>query len=240
MRAAAQPVPLFGIGVPRRHLPLPRSLRGLGDASSTFPASVEQWRPLLERYAGNIPIPFLLAWIQRESAGNPCSWTSLRESGLFQLMYPDNLNTAGVTEEQLRAACVANTQQLARALTPAEQEVQVASGIRYVRAMMAQAKSKLAAAGVPWGETDPSFWAVVKLQHAYPGPTLGWLTAAKAALGRAPRDFAEFRSTINGYTSVLENAAWVGKFGVGGGGSALAPFLLAGGAALLYYLWERT
>lgn len=229
----AAPIPLFGIG----------ARAPLGDALSSvtggFPIAVEQWRPLLRRYGAGIPIDFLLAWIQRESGGNPCSYTTLRESGIWQLMPPDNTNTAGTTEAALRAACVGTTQQIARALTSAEADLQVSSGIRYVRAMIAAAKRKLAAAGVTWPETNSSFWAFVKLQHAYPGPSQGWLTAAKAQLGRAPRDFAELRSTISGYSSVLENAAWVGSFGAGGAGSALGPLLLAGGAALLYYLWER-
>lgn len=232
-RAATRAVPLFGIGC-----------APLGDTMSSiagFPAAVERWRPLLERYAAGtgIPVNFLLAWIQRESGGNPCSWTTLRESGVFQLMYPDNLVTAGVTEPELRAACVPNTSQAARPLTAAEADVQVRSGIQYVRAMVAEARQKLAAAGVAWPETSSSFWAFVKLQHAYPGPSLGWLTASKAILGRPPASFAELRSTISGYASVLDNAAWVGAYGEGGAGSPLGALLLAGGAVLLYYLWER-
>lgn len=229
--ASSRAVPLFGIGVP-----------GLGDIAQDvtgFPASVLRWKPLLAKYGAGIPMNFLLAWIKRESNGNPCSYTSLRESGIFQLMPPYNTNTGGTTEAALRAACSGSTQQLARSLTPAEAELQVSSGIRYVRAQIADAKKKLAAAGVSWPETSGSFWAFVKLQHAYPAPSLGWLKSATAALGRPPRSFAEMRSTINGYATVLENAEWTGRYGEGGAGSPLATLALAGGAVLLYYLWQR-
>jgi hypothetical protein len=216
----------------------------IGDITSPliggFPASVERWRSLVTKYGAGIPINFLLAWIEKESGGNPCSWTTLRESGLFQLMFGDNLRDGGVTEEQLRAACVPNTQQKSRPLTAAEAEIQVSSGIRYVRAMMAAADRKLAATGVSWSRSSPSYWAFTKLQHGYPSPSQGWLTAATTKLGHPPRDWNEFLSTMTGYQSVLANATWVGiRSGVGGGGSVLPMVLLGSGVAFLWYLATR-
>jgi len=211
----------------------------LGDDGS-FDASVEQWRGLLSKHAGDLPVNFLLAWLQRESGGNVCSFTKLRESGIFQLMPPDNTNTAGTTEAALRPACSGQTR--TRQFTPAELELQVTSGIRYVNAMRAAAKKKLAAAGVTWDERNPDFWRVVKLQHAYPGPTAGWLAAARMMLGRPVRSWAELRSTISGYSSVLDNAQWVGGFGAGGGSGASSTaklVLLLGGLGLLAAMASR-
>lgn len=157
------------------------------------------WRSRLEPYAGDLPMDFLLAWIQRESAGNPCSYTWIRESGIFQLMYPDNLNTAGTTEAALRSmcnpaqarACIESRSMCnagpVRALTDEEISEQARSGIQYVNAMRAVAHRKLDAVGITsWSEDNPDFWKLVKLQHAYPGPSQGWLQIAKNALGRDP------------------------------------------------------
>lgn len=241
-----RPVPLFGIDVtgrPRVRTTVLGGLdwggrtRGLGNALTQsllpFPLSVERWRTLVARYAGGIPVDYLLAWIKRESNGNPCSWTTLRESGLFQLMYPDNLNSAGTTEEKLRAACVPNTQTLLRQLTDAESAEQVRSGVQYVNYVRGRAHQKLDTAGVKWPESSADFWRFVKLQHAYPSPTLGWLQAATQKLGHPPRDWAEFRSTITGYESVLDNAEWVGAYGAGGGGLSTTTLVAVGALAVL-------
>lgn len=208
---------------------------------ATFPPNVERWRPYILKYVPNPQggVDFWLAWIQRESGGNICSWTTLRESGLFQLMYGDNINDAGTTEELLRAPCVPNTQTAARAITEADIREQMVSFSRYLSKIVSRAKVKLAAARVPWTESDPSFWQVVKLQHAYPAPTAIWLAAATARYGRPPANFAEMRAAVSGYTSVLENAAWVGSFG-GKGGADLGTLLALGAAAgLMYYLAKR-
>ena len=180
--------------------------------------SVEQWRDLVTQMAGDLPPEFLLAWIACESGGNPCSYTSMGEAGLFQLMPPDNINTAGTTVAALRAACVGNTQQRARALTDDEKYEQVRSGIQYVNAMRQVAHNKLDAAGVDWPEDSADFWRFTKLQHAYPGPSARWLANATQQLGHPPASWAEMRSTIpGGYQGVLDNAEWVGTFGEGGG-----------------------
>lgn len=213
----------------------------LGDLSAflPFPSSVEAWRSLLDRYRGDIPLDYLLAWLQKESGGDPCSYTSLRESGIFQLMPPDNTNVAGTTEAALRAACSGGSGSLTRNLTDAEANLQVASGIQYVRWARDQARRKLAAAGASWSESSPDFWAMVKLQHAYPAPTAGWLAAATAKYGRPPQNWAEFRSAIDGFSGVLDNAEWVGfraNPGVLGGISPVWLAIGVGGIGLLYLL----
>lgn len=211
----------------------------LGDLVDLIPfsSSVEAWRPLLERYRGDIPIGFLLAWLSKESGGNPCSWTSLREAGIFQLMAGDNQNIAGVTEPQLRASCIGETQQSARNLTTAEAELQVASGMQYVRWARDQARKKLAAAGANWSENSTDFWKIVKLVHAYPAYINPWLAAATAKYGRPPKNWDEFRSAISGYSGVLDNAEEVGaRAGVSGNGgiSPVMMLILGGGLGLLY------
>lgn len=202
--------------------------------------SVEIWRPQILKYVGSPQggADFWLAWIQRESGGNPCSYTSLRESGLFQLEPPDNTDRGGTSEALLRAAC-GSGQTVARALTAADIAEQMLSFQRYLAYLITQAKAKLAAAGVSWSEDSPSFWKLVKLQHAYPAPTLGWLNSATAALGHPPADWDELRSTISGYSSVLDNAEWVGNFGSGGLQIPIAVAAVAGGGILLYYLLKR-
>jgi hypothetical protein len=214
-----------------------------------FPASVEFWRQYLDQYSGgDLPggMDFLLAWIQRESNGDPCSYTSLHESGIFQLMPPDNTNTAGTTEAALRSMCSGGSGSQTRQMTDAEIKEQVVSGLQYVRAMRDQAQTKLDAAGVDWPQSSPDFWKVVKLQHAYPGPTAGWLLAATTALGRPPQSWDEMVSNgipQGAYQSVLANADWVGSFGSGGsllsGGNIVPVVIVAGAAALLYMVWDR-
>src|SRR5215471_2398527 len=53
------------------------------------PTSLEWMRqvvPLLQRYAGSLPLPVLLGWIEKESGGELGSTTKLREYGYFQVM----------------------------------------------------------------------------------------------------------------------------------------------------------
>src|SRR4029077_17165388 len=57
---------------------------GDDSSSATFNASVEAWRSDVASQAGDLPIDFLLMWIQVESNGNPCSWTRMNEVGVWQ------------------------------------------------------------------------------------------------------------------------------------------------------------
>lgn len=166
-----------------------------------------------------------------------CSYTSMRESGLFQLMPGDNMNDGGTTEALLRPACSGQT--ITRPFTDSEIREQMVSFARYLDKLIERAQAKLSAAGVDWPPGTPSFWMFVKLQHAYPGPSLGWLRGATQQLGHPPSDFAQMRSTVSGYASVLENAAWVGQFGGASGEIPVVTLALVAGAGLLYYLWRR-
>ena len=206
-------------------------------SSSPFSAEVERWRPLVNQLAGDLPVNFLLAWIQRESDGNPCSYTKYGEAGIFQLMPPDNITTAGTTLSALRAGCAGGTQSQFRQLSAAERYEQVRSGVQYVNHMRTIAHDKLDAAGVRWPESSKDFWAVVKLQHAYPAPTSRWLAGAQQQLGHPPRSWAELRSTIDGYEAYLNNAEWVGSFG---GGRRTGTLIAWAGLATIAYLAIKT
>lgn len=183
------------------------ALGALGDAQTAWSSGVEQWRALLQKYAGGIPIDFLMAWITRESAGNPCSYTTLHESGIFQLMPPDNTNRGGTSEGALRTACVGTTQQASRALTDAEADEQVRSGLQYVNYARGLAHSV-----VDWGEDDPDFWRMVKMVHVAPARVLQF--------GAGSTDWGDFvsRAAATTPSSWTNNADWVGAYGVGGGG----------------------
>lgn len=204
-----------------------------------FPIAVERWRPHILRY---VPIPaggvdYWLAWIKKESGGNLCSYTLLRESGLFQLMPPDNTGKGGTSEAALRPACSGQT--VTRAYSEAEIREQMVSFSRYLAYITERATEKLAAVGVPW-QGDQSFWSFVKLQHAYPSPTQAWLEIATRNLGHPPRDWAEFRRALpvtgDLMGRVLANAEEVGFYGRGS--TLILMAALAGGLGLVYYLWK--
>jgi hypothetical protein len=183
----------------------------------------------------------MMAWIQKESYGNPCSWTSLRESGISQLMAGQNQQVAGTTEEALRAACVPYSSSMARSLTAAEAAEQVRSMVAYVRWAKGDAKKKMAQAGVSWSEGSKDFWKMVKFVHVAPARIVPWLTLAKQQLGRAPRSWAEivpYAGAANIPAHWVANADWVGNFGGGISTGVLAAAVVAG-AGVLYYLYAR-
>lgn len=200
-------------------------------AAFTFPTAVSRWAPLVQRYAGGIPLPFLLAWIQKESNGNPCSYTTLRESGIFQLMWGSNLNEGGTTEDALRAACIGTTQSASRPLTTAELEEQVRSGVKYVNYARDYARRY-----VNWPESSTDFWKLVKMVHVAPARVKQYAPGATS--------WADFRAraAAGGNTPAhwLDNADWVGGHGIGGGGGT-AMLVLVGLAAIgaVFYLRGR-
>jgi len=226
-------------------------LSGLGDSllPGSWPTMVESWRDELAAAAPDLPIEFLLAWLKVESAGNPCSYTWMRESGIFQLMNPDNLRTAGTTEAALRAACssdagaacIASKQRCnelpIRDLTDDERAEQVRSGIQYVQAMRAQAQHKLDAAGVDWPESGTDFWKFVKLQHAYPGPSQGWVATAKQTLGRDPTWDEMIQYGGNVRQDVVDNAGFVGSFGGASSGMSSGWLAFLAGIAIVGVGW---
>jgi hypothetical protein len=208
-----------------------------------FPPSVEIWRPILGRYSAGLPMDFLLAWIQKESYGNPCSWTSLREAGIFQLMIGSNQTVAGTSEAALRSACMpVPSSSLAHSLTAAEADEQARSGVAYVRWAVATAKKKLAAAGVTWPESSKDFGKMVMFVHILPGKIAPWLAAARAGLGRPPRSWFElvpYASSVGISAKWITHADWIGSHWGGSQIPLVAAALLVGGGAVLYYLYRK-
>lgn len=222
---------LFGGPISRRRAAAPSALSGITDA--IWSSSILRWTPLLEKYRGSIPLPYLYAWIKKESNGNPCSYTTLRESGIFQLMPPGNTSEGGTSEAALRAACVASTQQASRPLTAAETEEQVKSGLQYINYAKAYARQY-----VNWPESSTDFWKMVKMVHVAPARVKQYAPGAKS--------WAEFRqrAAAGGNTPAhwLDNADWVGSYGEGGGiGVTTTALVLVGLAAVgaVFYLRSR-
>lgn len=226
---------------------------GLGDVSGTFSPTTEQWRDLVTSMAGDLPINFLMAWIDKESGGNPCDATSLQEYGIFQLMSPDNIATAGTTVAQMHPAppCVAgNVRTISSfsALTSDQANEQVRAGIQYVNAARTRAHQMLDAAGYTdgWTENDASFWQMVKMVFNGPAAVPASLLNATAQLGTNPSDWATWRSTVTTIpSSWLDNAEQVGAYGAGGGSvfssltSPMSLLVIGGALALFAYLWRR-
>lgn len=71
----------------------------------------------------------------------------------------------------------------------------MATGIAYIKELKRRAKAKLAAVGANWPETDPGFWALVRLQFsAGEGAVAQWLATATRQLERGPANWDEFVS----------------------------------------------
>ena len=161
-----------------------------------FPAPVEAWRSLIEAKAPELPTDFVLMWVRYESYGNPCALgVKGHEAGIAQTWHPDD-DRYGATYDELRAACVEDSQDLARSLTDDEKDLQVASLVGLVRSSRDAARAQMARAGVTWPETSSDFWKLVKLRHALPAWGADYLVPCKKALGHAPATFGEFRGWI--------------------------------------------
>lgn len=165
-----------------------------------FPAPVEAWRTRIDTASAGmgIPIEFLLTWVQFESYGNPCSVGIPKvEAGIAQTYHPDD-DRFGATFDELRAACVEGTQELARPLTEDEKDLQVKSLVGLVKGARDGARGNMARAGVTWSESSPDFWKLVKLRHALPAFAGDYLVPCAADLGHPPATWAEFREWVEG------------------------------------------
>jgi hypothetical protein len=182
-----------------------------GQVARMARARAEFWRSLLTQFAGDVPVNFLVDWIDHESGGNPCSRgfctdaigkavacddataTFNREAGIFQTDHPGD-DRFGATSLHLRVNCVGRTQTQTRQLTAAEQQLQVVAGIRYVQAERKVARRALATVGAHWPETSADFWMLVKSRHGLKTIATELLPVVARALGRAPVSWTEFRA----------------------------------------------
>ena len=187
-----------------------------------FRSSVEDWRPLITASANGKPVEFLLRWIDKESAGNPCSYTTLRESGIFQLD-PGNMATVGTNEATMHPVppCTAGAQTTAylSSLSGDQPSTQISYGLAYVDWCIQQAQNYLAQAGYNWDQTSTSFWSMVKMVHVAPARIPVMLAQGLACNGGTPpADWdalmfcGPFPNTPQSWT---DNAGDVGSYATG-------------------------
>lgn len=185
----------------------------------TLTPGVEHWRSLVIELAGAAgqPPEFHMAWIARESGGNPAAVGSIhatapengyaREIGLYQLYNPDEVKLTSITPAQLRAGAAAptGTQSLVRALTDEEERWQVQAGVDYIAKRKAAVDALLARYSADWNATDT--WRLVKLYHAVSGLPPAVFAAGFQTYGRALADWAELVSVAQS----TDLTPWGGK-----------------------------
>lgn len=216
--------------------------QGLGDDTTVgFNASVEAWRSDVEAQMATKPLNFLLAWIQKESNGNPCSWTSLQEAGIYQLMAGDNITQGGTTIAQMHPVppCTAGVQTTAyrSSLSDDQAYEQVRAGMQYIDYCITRVDAYLGMygyAGQPgWSTSDWSYWAMVKMVHVAPAKIPSMLQAGINGYGSVPPDWDTMMQYVTGIpASWTDNARWVGQYGQGGGTVFNKTYLLYGGMAV--------
>lgn len=198
-----------------------------------FKGSVEDWRPLVTQLANGKPVDFLLGWMNRESGGNPCDYTYLRESGVFQLEYPDNLTAGGTSEAGQHPSppciawsgpsscvkggpCPARTIAYYSSLTPDQAYEQIRGGLQFIDYLVSKTDYELAQNGYTWDTTSSGYWTMVKMHHNWPAAIPNALMYAASKLGYAPPDWDSFRAAIEGTgllpDSLMDDAESVGIY----------------------------
>lgn len=177
--------------------------------------NTESWRGVAKTLAKDIPVPFILKWIEIESGGNPCATGGAldrdghtKEAGIFQFYYPDDYKRLGVSIDVIRACCeggsYSKSQVCDRALTGSEINTQMQSGIDYINKARQTSEAQLASVGAKWGKSDKGYWKLVKLQHALPTIASMGIPLVTKILGRAPSSWNEFRSVVEQKLNVPE------------------------------------
>jgi hypothetical protein len=198
---------------------------------SPFRGTAEDWRPLAETMAGDIPVDFIIAWIDKESGGNPCNRTSdptLFEVGIGQWCSAgdcsDNLTMAGTTYAAQHPVppCIAGANSYATyaSLSQAQQADQMQALVTYINNARSRVDDLLSAAGTIWIDNGEDYWKLVKMYHALPHAIVVGLAACTAATGQPCADWGGFapavRAAWNNSTrinEVLANANDVGMWG---------------------------
>lgn len=179
-------------------------------AANMADARVRAWLPWVIAFGGDISPYFHLAWIAIESDGDPCSFTSAREAGPYQLMPGDNQNDAGTNEAELRTGCSGDTQQLVDTLPLTMWATHVIRGTAYINACRSKVET-----WTSFSSLSVDYWKAVKMVHVAP--------AVLKEHGPASSSWDDFASRA-GIPSWTDNAAAVGAYG--------SPALIVGAAKL--------
>ena len=131
-------------------------------------SSAAELVPLLENHRGDIPLNFLMGWIQVESGRDLSSLTSICERGYFQL-HPAELIKLGLDHD----------------LVGTNAEYSVGAGIALVNSYRKTIDALSAKYGIPKG--DDVYWRLVKLCHWIP-------SAAQKLLALMDKEGAKDRS----------------------------------------------
>lgn len=199
-----------------------------------FSARTNAWRGALASLddGAHGGMPFLLAWLQKESDGNPCSFTKYREAGIWQLMPGSLTSDAGgdlsiagtsVSAQHPVPPCATGTQTNASIddLTPDQIAAQVQAGTNYINYAIDAVTTALQNAGSPIDQTSPDFWRFVKLIHGAPAWVKSGIGLTSQALGHPVSswdEFEQYASSVGCWGSshcsgTLANARSVGAYG---------------------------
>jgi len=113
------------------------------------PTPIRDLVPLLNKYRGDIPIHYLLAWITVESGGKLGDLTKLCERGYFQV-HPEESQDLQLDHDRLST----------------DPDYSVAGGIKLVRLYAAGVEKLAQQYGLPRG--GDLYWGLVKLRHWIP------------------------------------------------------------------------
>lgn len=220
--------------------------------------SVEYWRSRLEQHVDfgdpSRDVDRMEAWLTEESGGNPAALGAVYEVGIFQLDLQDGPAWgASIATLHGNFTASATSQTPTRDLTDAEEELQVTSGLAYVKHARAVALQQISSHGMTWSDDDT--WCLSKLHHGLPVLVSAYFNTFASSNGNTGT-WSDFRDYVNGlsladsqkiyanaarymkngsFDWLFDNAEKVGYLdGPDGGGSATSIVL---GALLLVALF---
>lgn len=132
----------------------------------------------LDAFPPGIDIPFLAAWIERESDGRHDLTSSLDEVGYFQLHPAEIVDMVGKENLAAATAAIQSNPQLS---------------LRWGGALLYHYDQKMAPFRIPRGTT--LYHGLLKTFHWSPPRATQWLRAVSQSLGRPPDNFDEFLQT---------------------------------------------
>lgn len=166
--------------------------------------TAETWRPVVMALVipKRINLDFCIAWIAKESGGNPCAWGSAnakgpdghpREQGIGQLYNPDDFTRFKIPSGSLRVYCVPGSQKCSRKLTSDEILDQAKWLIELIAYCRERAGKISADNHLQWSGKD--MYKLIKLWHGLPGLVSGVSRFTKQ-VGRPPSDWQEYKNLV--------------------------------------------